>query len=67
MKKILTAAVSAMMFLFVAGGAATAQEEETDEMQVVPVETWACNYRDGKGPGDLSSDIDAWKEWMDSN
>jgi len=65
MKKILTAAVSATMFLFVAGGAAIAQEEEADEMQAVPVETYACNYRDGKGPGDLDPAIDAWNEWLD--
>ena len=39
MKKILTAAVSATMFLFVAGGAAIAQDEEADEMRTVPVET----------------------------
>jgi len=67
MKKILTAALSATMFLFVASGAAIAQDEEADEMRAVPVETWACNYREGKGPGDLDSAIGAWNEWMDSN
>ena len=66
MKKILTAATSAMMFLFV-GSNAIAQDEEADEIKVRPVETFACNYVDGKGPDDLQPVIDAWNEWMDEN
>jgi hypothetical protein len=66
MKKILTAALSAMMFLFVAGGAAIAQEEESDDTRALPVETWTCDFREGKGPADLDPVVDAWNEWMDS-
>jgi len=66
MKKFLTAATSAMMFLFVGGGA-IAQDEEADEVQVHPVEAYTCDYLDSKGPDDLKPVIDAWNAWMDEN
>ena len=66
MKKILTAATSALVFLFIGSGAALSQEEaEEQEMSAVPVETWACSYNDGKGPEDLDAVIGEWNEWMD--
>jgi hypothetical protein len=66
MKKVLTAATSALMFLLVASGA-IAQDEEGAEEPVRPVESWTCNYRDGKGPDDLDAVIDEWNAWMDEN
>ncbi len=66
MKKIPTAAVSAMMFLFVAGGAAIAQEEESDGLSFVPVEAFACNFNEGKGREDLRAVTDEWNAWMDA-
>ena len=49
MKKILTAAVSALMFLFVGSGAVLAQDaEEGEALSFVPVEAFACNFNEGK-------------------
>lgn len=64
MRKVLTAATSALMFLFVGSGA-IAQDEAAEEPSIVPVEIWACSYNDGKGPEDLKPVIGAWNEWMD--
>jgi hypothetical protein len=66
MRKILTAATSAVMFLFV-GSSAIAQDEGAQEVSAHPVETYTCNYLDGKGPDDLMPVIDAWNAWMDEN
>jgi hypothetical protein len=63
MKKILTAASSAMVFLFV-GSSAVAQDD-AEEPSIVPVEIWACSYNDGKGRADLDAVIDEWNDWMD--
>ena len=67
MKKILTAAMSALMFLFVGSGAALAQDEDAAEAPARPVETFTCNYLDGKGPANLDPVIDEWNAWMDEN
>lgn len=58
----LLAALPLVMF----GWAASAQEEEAEDLEVSPVETWTCNYRDGKGPADLDAAIANWNAWMDS-
>ena len=65
MQKTIMAAVAAMMLVGV--GTAVAQEEESDEPGVVPVETWTCDYKEGKGPADLDSVIAEWNDWMDDN
>ena len=68
MKKIMTAAVSALMFLFVGSGAVIAQdEEESEELSFVPVDAYACSFNDGKGPADLDAVIEEWNAWMDDN
>jgi hypothetical protein len=67
MKKILTTAVSAAMFLLVGFGTAIAQDEESDEPEATPVETWTCDYNDGKGPADLDEVIAEWNDWMDDH
>jgi hypothetical protein len=64
-KKILTTAVSALAFLCVSSGIALAQEEETAAPNLVPVETFTCNYNDGKGPADLDTVIAEWNDLMD--
>lgn len=61
MRKILTVAVSTTMFLFV--GSVVAQDDE--ELTWVPVEAYACNFNDGKGPADLAAVVAEWNEWMD--
>ena len=66
MKRVLTTLVSAGMCLFVNSGIAFAEEEgASDDLDAVPVETWSCDYRDGKGPADLNAVIAEWNGWMD--
>ena len=65
MRKTIATAVSALLFLFVGLGAAIAQEEESDELQAHPVETWTCDYKEGKGPADLDAVNAEWNDWMD--
>lgn len=33
---------------------------------IVPVETYTCNYNEGKGSADLDAAIDGWNAWMDN-
>lgn len=63
MKKTLTMIVSAFLFLSV--GSAIADSHEADKPTYRPVETWTCDYNDGKGPADLDKAIAAWNNWMD--
>jgi hypothetical protein len=64
-KKLLTAAVSAAVFLFMGISTAVAQDDAAEEPDWTPVETFTCNYLDGKGPADLAKVVDAWNEWWD--
>lgn len=65
MKKILTTAVSAALFLVLGISTAFAQDDVAEEPDWTPVETWTCDYRDGKGPGDLNKVINNWNKWWD--
>jgi len=67
MRKTITTVVSASLFLFVGLGTAIAEDEESDEPKARPVETWTCDYIDGKGPADLDAVIAEWNNWMDDN
>ena len=62
-KNILIAASSVGLTL--AAGGALAQED-ADKMSFSPVETYTCNYNEGKGPDDLSKAIDAWNKYADN-
>ena len=61
MRKILFAALSAA--LLSTAGIATAAENEG--RRFVPVETFTCNFQDGKSMADLEPVIDAWNKWAD--
>lgn len=63
MKNNMTIVTVALLLAW--SGPAAAQDEEQDSMTVIPVETWTCNYRDGKGPADLDKVIAGWNKWMD--
>ena len=67
MKKTMTTFVSAAMFLLCGAGTALAQDEEEADPVAIPVEGLTCDYRDGKGRGDLDKVITEWNEWMDDN
>ncbi len=42
-----------------------AQDDEAQSF--TPLETFTCNYNDGKGPADLEVAIDGWNAYMDEN
>jgi hypothetical protein len=65
MKMILTA--SAVSVVAIGMVPAYADSHESDARRYVPVETFTCDYRDGKGPGDLDEVIRNWNDWMDDN
>lgn len=65
MKKILTTVVSAMAFLVLGVNSAFAQGDATEEPDWTPVETFTCDYLDGKGPADLDKVIAEWNDWWD--
>lgn len=62
MKKILTTAISALLML---GAMSALAQEEADEPNWVPVETFTCNFLEGKGPADLNAVIKDWNAWWD--
>lgn len=64
MRKIVTAGLSAMLVL--SAGVSVAQDEEKAEpLSFTPVEAYACNFNEGKGPADLAAVVEDWNEWMD--
>jgi len=62
MKKILTLSFIAMLALLAGSGAVVAQD---DDFLVIPVELFACKYKDGKGAADLDKVNDKWNAWAD--
>jgi hypothetical protein len=62
-KRILTIVISTFAFLVV--GASAIAQEESDVPDWTPVETFTCNFLDGKGPGDLDKVVDEWNAWWD--
>ena len=64
MKKKILAALTAATLVLCSWTTAFAQEEDKAPY-VVPVDTFTCNYNEGKGPGDLKKAIANWNKWMD--
>lgn len=60
---VATATFAAVM----ASGPAFGDNHEQEKMRFVPVETWTCNYQDGKGPADLDAIVERWNAWMDEH
>ena len=66
MKVVRITAASAALFLLVGSGPVIADShEEESEGGVAPVEIYACNFNDGKGPGDLDKVVAKWNAYMD--
>ena len=61
-KKLLMSASATLAIL--STGSAIAQDD-ADEMTFSPVETYTCNYNDGKGPADLQKAVDSWNKYAD--
>lgn len=60
-------AASAVSAFVIGTVPAYADNHEQEARRFVPVETFTCNYREGKGPADLEKVIGNWNEWMDDN
>lgn len=60
--KTLISTFMAGCLLLAGSGNAVAQD---DDMLVIPVELFTCNYHDGKGSGDLDKVIAKWNKWAD--
>lgn len=43
-----------------------AQEQESEEPEIFPIEIYACNYNEGKGPADLDAWSAKWNSWAES-
>lgn len=61
MKTLIATLIAGVIFL-AGSGSLLAQD---DEMLVIPVELFTCNYNDGKGAGDLDKVIAKWSKWAD--
>ena len=57
--------IAAVLPGIVTPGVALAQDEQAPQLMVAPIETFTCNYVDGKGPADLDGVIDDWNKWSD--
>lgn len=65
MKKSLIALATGSLVIAAGFSNGLAQDDE-DDNNVVPVELYACNYNDGKGPADLDKAVAKWNAWADS-
>jgi len=58
------ASLAAILSLFFAGSA-LAQVSKDGMGKVLPVELFACSYKEGKGAADLDRAIERWTRWAD--
>jgi hypothetical protein len=65
MNKMLAASAASALVLSM--NLAQADNHEKEARRYVPVDTFTCNYRAGKGPADLEQVIGNWNQWMDDN
>jgi hypothetical protein len=65
MNRVRITAASAAFFLLGASPVIADNHEEA-ESDFTPIEIWACNFEDGKGPEDLSAVIAKWNEYLDN-
>ena len=64
MNKLIISILSAAVVTLISAICVKAQDE--DRMaKFVPTELFACDYREGKGPGDLDAVVDQWNAYMD--
>lgn len=64
MNKKITTALLAIPIVLSGLTNAIAQEED-EPPYVVPVDTFTCSYKDGKGPADMDKATAAWNAWAD--
>jgi len=66
MKKTLLLTLASASFVIVGSPAAFAQEEDKGP-EFSALETFTCNYNDGKGPADLDGAVEKWTAYMDGS
>jgi len=64
MKRFIAAFAAGSVFLVLGVSTSVAQEEEKSDV-ATPVELFACNYNEGKGPADLDAAAATWNDWAD--
>ena len=65
MRKVILTAATAGLVLTSAASSVFAQDEEVEYPNMRVVESWTCEYKEGKGRADLDKANAAWNEWMD--
>ena len=67
MKEILKWTGVCGILMLSGAGSVAAQDAESEEPPVMPVEIYVCNYNDGHGPADLDKWAGKWNAWADSS
>lgn len=68
MKKSLVMLAAGGLILTLGAGSALADSHEEGGLKPAsPIELFACNYLDGKGPADLDNAVDDWNDWADEH
>ena len=67
MKQVIHAVMAAFVAMSLGSSIALADQHEEDEKgpRFLPVETWACNFLDGKGMGELMAFTKKFNAWLD--
>jgi len=65
MKQTIQCIVACGLITATASSNLLAQDEKDEGPRIVPVEMYACQYHDGKGPKDLKNWTDKWNDWAD--
>ncbi len=66
MKRILIVLATGSLVIAAGCNNGVAQDdEEEEEDKAVPVEIYACNYNEGRGPADLDAATAQWNTWAD--
>ena len=66
MKKSIMTFASALLCMGTGSVFADAHEEPMELPNIVPVETFTCNFKDGQTMADLNKATAAWNKWMDA-
>jgi len=64
---LITIAACGLVFLAGCNNGVAKDEEEANRPGIPMVETYACKYEDGHGPGDLDTVVANWNAWMDTS
>jgi len=63
-KRILLAGLAVCAFAL---GSLPVPAQDQGGSRIIPVDLFACTFRDGKGPADLDAAVGAWNAWADAS